>query len=162
MKTSRAFAIALTLVAATAGALRAQDSAPRTIPRIPVTVAVVTQLPLAGEPYAVLRRTEVEPHDVILVPESATPELLSEAIQTLMVARQASGDLPSFTGYVRATPHQPSAAHHAPVTHRRQLPWAGRVLADVQRKEPAELTGLGRVRWVQIWLPPQQARGVAR
>jgi hypothetical protein len=156
MKTSRALALVLLLTVAMAAGLRAQDSAPHSISRIPVTVVLVAQLPMADEPYAVLRRTDVAPHDVILIPEGATPALLSEAIQTLMFARQASGDMPSFTGYIRVKPHQRQVAQ------RRQLPWAGRVLADVRNAEPAELTGIGRARSVQIWLPPQRGRGPAR
>jgi hypothetical protein len=153
MKTSRATLLALAFLILTPAMLLAQDGARRTIPRIPMTVALVAQLPRAGEPFAVLRRMDAAPHDVILIPESATAELLSDAIQTLVVARQASGDLPGFTGYVRTKPHGQQA------THRRTLPWAGRVLGDVRKAEPAELTGIGRVRSVQIWLPPQHAQG---
>jgi len=133
--------------------------APKTLAtpsRIPVTIAVVERLSVAGAPFLVLRRTDVAPRDVILLPTGADARLLSEAVQTLLVARQAGGDTAVASAALRVRP-QRGRTSQRPV-----LPWAQRVLADLRRAEARPIEGVGSVPTVEIWLPRQTRRGAPR
>ncbi len=151
--------IALLLAASLAGAsavpTAAQGPNTQTTARVPVTIVLVNQLPHnAAEPFLVQRRANANEHDVILLrASSATPKNLEEALQTILTARQAGGDLPVVSGTYRLRP----GAHAGAPTKRRAIPWAGRVLADLRRAEPRDVPGVGLARAVQVWLPPQRA-----
>jgi hypothetical protein len=145
-------AAALTLLPAT-GAGQTAPGAPR---RVPVTVASVERLPVTGAPFAVIRRTNASPRDVILLPAGADAKLLSEAVQALLVARQAGGDTAVTPATLRVRP-QRGRTSQRPV-----LPWAQRVLNDLRRAEARPVEGIGVVPAVEIWLPAQMRRGPRR
>jgi hypothetical protein len=129
----------------------AQQTTPRQPTRVPVTLVLVDELPAADGAFRVQRRA-FEPRDVILLRSDATRDQLTDAIRALLAIRQFDGDTPSRLGAMRMRPHQ---------THtgaRREFPWSGRVLADLRRAEPQDVAGIGRVRAVRIWLPPQHRR----
>jgi hypothetical protein len=151
MPSRAAFFLPVVLLLA-AGTLAGQTARPREVRRVPVTVALMGELPMAGVPFLVQRRPALAPHDVILLRTGTTAAQLSEAIQTLLVARQAGGDLPAVKGFVRMRPHGARTANTSP---RKPLPWAERVLRDVRKAPTVQVDGIGRVRAVQIWLPPQ-------
>jgi hypothetical protein len=117
--------------------------------RIPVTVAMVDELPAAQAPFALLRRTEAEGGDVILLPAAASPDLLSEAVRALLTVRRHQGDHAAQGGTLRVT---------ARTSRPPALPWAARVLGDVRRTAPQSVAGVGTARSVVIWLPPQRPR----
>jgi hypothetical protein len=124
--------------------------------RIPVTIVLVERLAAPGAPFLVQRRAATAPHDVILLRTDADASQLSEAVRTLLVARQAGGDVPATSGTLRMRP-QTSGGGARPV-----LPWAARVLTDLQRAEPQRVEGIGTVKSVQIYLPPQNPRRTDR
>lgn len=128
-------------------------AAVRASSRVPVTVALVEHLPAADGPYAILRRPDVAPNDVILLPRSAAnPRLLSDAVQALLLARRQGGDVPSAHGRMRVRLGQDAEGRERAV-----LPWAPRVIQDLRRAAPVDVAGVGTVPAVQIWLPRQQA-----
>jgi len=128
------------------------SGAPGAPTRLPVTVALVERLPVPDAPFVVLRRTDVAPRDVILLPASADARLLSEAVQMLLVARQVGGDSARSNATLRV---RPQSGRTSP---RRVFPWAQRVLSDLQRADSRPLDGVGFVPAVEIWLPRQSGR----
>ncbi|HEU4455861.1 MAG TPA: hypothetical protein VFR81_22540 [Longimicrobium sp.] len=147
------FAAILLLPVSGAGQAARAPGAPT---RVPVTVVLVERLPVPGAPFLVLRRVDAAPRDVILLPAGADARLLSEAVQTLLVARQAGGDTAAATATMRVRP-QRGRTSQRPV-----LPWAQRVLNDLRRAEARAVEGVGSVPAVEIWLPPQSRRRAAR
>lgn len=115
--------------------------------RIPVTVALVDELPASQAPFALLRRSANQGGDVIIIPASAEADLLSDAVRALLTVRRHQGDQATQHGVLRVT---------ARTNRRPALPWAVRVLADVRRTLPQALDGVGPVRSITIWLPPQR------
>lgn len=121
--------------------------------RVPVTVALVERLPDGGV-FQIRRRADVAPLDVILLRADADAANLSEAIRTLLLARAQGGD-------TTRTP-QTLRLRLEPGRHTMELPWALRVLTDLQRAGTREIPGVGVVRAVEIWLPPQRRSRPAR
>lgn len=125
-----------------------EASAPRAATRVPVTL-VLMETPLPGnERWVIKRRRDVSPHDVILLQASADADQLSDAVRALITVRQVDGDTASRGATMRMRPQQSNG------TPRRQFPWIPRVLADLRHAQPQPVAGVGRVRAVQIWLPP--------
>lgn len=134
--------------------LEAQQSGAATggrIPRIPVTIVQVSELPpeAADQAFLIVRRPDESPSDVILLRAGADRHDLSDAVRTLLTARQARGDQAATREIVRVSTQRGQG-------RRPELPWVGRVLADLRRAEPRAVAGIGTVRAVQIWLPPQR------
>jgi|SRR5215213_3426838 len=127
-------------------------NAPGAPTRVPVTIALVERLPVPGAPFVVLRRANAAPRDVILLPSSADAALLSEAVQMLLVARQAAGDTAVTTATLRVRPQR------GRTTPRPVFPWAQRVLSDLRRTDARPVEGVGAVPAVEIWLPRQFGR----
>lgn len=135
--------------------LHAQRTPGRAPTRVPLTVVLVPEMPRPGAAYEIQRRTTGNDLDVVLLLENATPEQLSDAVRGVLRARQGGGDTAQLAGTFRIRPHSGSA--------RAPLPWASRVLGDLRSAHPRVVPGVGRVRAVRIWLPPQAARrAVAR
>jgi hypothetical protein len=145
MRTTLLCAAALLLALVSALPARAQD-APATM-RVPVTVAIVDELPYPDAPFVILRRPAETPRDVILLPRTASPALLSDAVRALALARQQGGDVPRSASVLRLTVPQGRGWERAP------LPWVPRVLRDLRRASETTLAGVGRVQAVEIWLP---------
>ncbi len=120
--------------------------------RVPVTVALAGELP-DGARFQILRRVDKNPHDVILFAPGADSLAFSEAIQQLILIRQVQGDTARVGGAMRL--RRPSLPNRAQSL---MVPWANRVLADLHRAAPSTIEGVGNVRAVQIWLPPQHGR----
>jgi hypothetical protein len=91
-------------------------------------------------------------HDVILLPADANVEQLSLAVQALLTARSAAGDTTERPATIRVRPRSEEPAAH------RQFPWIGRVHGDLRRAAHRPVRGVGNVRAVVIWLPPQRPR----
>lgn len=127
-------------------------TAPGAPTRVPVTIALVEQLPVQGAPFVVERRPDAAQRDVILLPAGADAALLTEAVQMLLVARQAGGDTPTTAATMRVRPQR------ARITPRPIFPWAHRVLSDLRRADARPVDGVGTVRAVEIWLPRQFRR----
>ncbi len=125
--------------------------------RVPVTIVQVTHIAHGGAAFTVRRRRDVAPHDVILLREGANPGDLSDAIRTLLMVRQASGDTAGAPATFRA---RPQGGQQQRV--RAPLPWVGRVLTNLRNSEAREVPGYGRAKAVEIWLPPQHRRSAAR
>jgi hypothetical protein len=145
---TRTSPLLITVLAFLAGGqplLAQQTRSPRAPSRVPVTIALVGSLVRA---------------DVILLRSDAGSDQLSEAVRTLLVIRQASGDTATSKATLRMRPNQ--AQRGAQRQARREFPWVHRVIADLRRAEPREIVGVGTVRAVEIWLPPQQRRGSRR
>lgn len=135
-------------------ASEAVSQSPALSPRVPVTVAIADD-GYGPEPFRLLRRSIQEPRDVILLSPTATADDLSDAIGDLLAARRAQGDTASSTGVIRIR-----RMHSTPL-HPRRYPWAGRVFSDVRTAPLLEIPGVGRVRALTIWLPPQRRNGTA-
>jgi hypothetical protein len=137
------------LLAASATRISATAQAPGTSPdpRVPVTL-VLMPADLAGQPFIVQRSTTPTPHDLIFLGSGASADDLSDAIASLLVIRQSSGDLPSASATLRV--HRPPAAATA---HRRPFPWAHRVLNDLHHAKRSPVAGIGDARSVVIYLP---------
>ncbi len=160
---TRTSPLLITVLAFLAGGqplLAQQTRSPRAPSRVPVTIALVGSLVRADLPFVVQSRPDMAPHDVILLRSDAGSDQLSEAVRTLLVIRQASGDTATSKATLRMRPNQ--AQRGAQRQARREFPWVHRVIADLRRAEPREIVGVGTVRAVEIWLPPQQRRGSRR
>lgn len=120
--------------------------------RVPVTVVVADDLP-GGAPFQVLRRADKDPRDVILLSRTADAAAFSEAVEQLILLRQAQGDTASVSGVMRVR-RSDSPREMRP----RVLPWADRVLGDLHRAPPRLVDGVGTLPAVEIWLPPQRGR----
>ena len=129
----------------------AQAASPPRPTRVPVTVVMVSDLPAADGRFRIDRRTS-DPRDVILLRADATADQLADAVRTLLVVRQIAGDTAKQPARMRMRAHQASPGP------RREFPWVPRVLADLRRAELRDVDGVGRVRAVQVWLPPQHRR----
>jgi hypothetical protein len=143
------FAAVLLLPVSGAGQAARAPGAPT---RVPVTVVLVERLPVPGAPFVVQRRPGAAQQDVILLPASADAQLFSEAVQMLLVARQAGGDTPVTAATMRVRPQRGRN------TPQRVLPWAQRVLNDLRRAEARPVEGIDSVQAVEIWLPRQFGR----
>jgi hypothetical protein len=70
--------------------------------RVPVTVAIMDSPRGAAAPALIYRRAHLVPHDVIVLPRArATGDLLSAAMEALLVARDQQGDTSSSDGVIR-------------------------------------------------------------
>ena len=132
----------------------AQQSAPANpaVPRrVPLTIALVRTMPDPQAPFVILRRSRGTIRDIVLLPQNATAAQLSDAIRGVLTARSVAGDSASTSAMLRMR----NSAGQRPRTI---IPWTERVLADLQRAPPRPLEGIGTVRSVMIWLPPQHHR----
>jgi hypothetical protein len=139
----------LILLLITVGSANAQPGN-RTRARIPVTVALVTEMPYPGVPFVILRDAQPIPRDYILLPEDADAALLTEAINGLLLARRHGGDDPAADAVLRIR-SQTNAPRSA-----RPLPWAARVINDLQSAPSQTVPRVGEVPAIEIWLPRQQ------
>ncbi|CAN5862099.1 hypothetical protein BH23GEM3_BH23GEM3_25990 [soil metagenome] len=136
-----------------------QNASPAAPTRVAVTVALVDDLPYGGGASAIVRRaegafTDDSRHDVIVLgSRGASARELSSAVMDLLAIRGQQGDTASANAVMRVRPRAGSQGEA-----RRVLPWAQRVVNDVRRAEPRLIEGLGEVRAVDIWLPPQQRK----
>ena len=121
--------------------------------RVPVTVALQDTTDESAS-YRILRRTEAAPFDVIVLTGKANALMLSDAILELLLVRRAQGDTATSNGAVRLRWSRPNAGS-ARVP---RYPWAQRVVNDLRRADVRDVHGIGTVRAVEIWLPPQHRR----
>lgn len=146
-------ALFLFLLATPAASLAAQGAGtpPVEAARPRVAVTVVLQDTLAGAPaFRIIRRVDQRPLDVIVLTGPAGEETLSEAVRSLLMVRFAAGDTASTPGEVRVRRRDT-----VPRTVQRPYPWAARVVRDLHAAPPQDVMGIGRVRAVVIWFPPQ-------
>jgi hypothetical protein len=148
----RTIILAAALFVGVAGEAYAQQSAPS---RVPVTIVLAEQPLPSGAPFIIQRRPDQTPQDVILLRADATADQLSDAVRSLLTIRHASGDVPAAQATMRMRPQDAR-------TTRRAFPWVQRVLGDVQRAAYQDVSGVGRVRAVEIWLPRQNRRTARR
>jgi hypothetical protein len=124
---------------------------PRRPTRVPVTL-VMADTPSA-EPYRIIRRAQQAPHDVVLFSATADSTALSDAVSELLLLRQVQGDTVTSTeGMMRL---RGAGGRHA---GSRPIPWAERVMRDLSNARREDVAGIGVLRTVQIWLPPQRRR----
>lgn len=128
----------------------AQHREPRGRERVPALVVLVDSIRELDAPYVIMRRPGSTPADLIVLRADADASQLSDAVRGLLTARLANGDVPPSAATFRVRPHQRGGAAAQPA-----LPWAPRVINDVRRAPVREISGIGRVRAVQIWLPRQ-------
>jgi hypothetical protein len=144
------------LVALAAGlpALAQTSRKPGQVARVPLALVLVDSLAQPGVPYVLQRRPTASPHDVILLRSDATVAQLSEAVNSVLMVRQARGDFPTTAGTLRIHPHGNAAV----ALQRRPFPWAQRVYHDLHRAKAAPVAGVGNVQSVVIYLPPHRGR----
>jgi hypothetical protein len=123
---------------------KGQQPTVRSPQRVVATVAIVDSLPVPGVPFVVRRRPDRRPIDLILLRANATPADLSDAVRTLLTARQSGGDYPMMPATVRMRPHQTSAVA------RRDFPWAQQLLDRLRKAKPRPVDGAGTVRAVAL------------
>ena len=68
------------------------------------------------------------------------------------MVRQVAGDTATATGQVRVRRSVATAPQ-------RPYPWAARVVNDLKAAQPRVVAGIGTVRAVEIWFPPQHRGG---
>lgn len=142
--------------------LRAQPTQPA-VARVPATLALVNSLRIPTAPAMILRRSSVEPRDVILLPKSnARQEVLAAALATLQSVRSVLGDTARTDMVIgvrnSAVRRQRSAA---------DLRQAAGILLQLEKAAPRDVAQVGHVRAVDIHLrrsahAPSQQPGVAR
>lgn len=151
--------ILCTLLTALPSHTRAQETAERgessehRPTRVPVTIALRdTTNPSAG--YRILRQAGDAPLDVIILIGKADAVTLSDAISDLLLIRRVQGDSASTDAVIRLR-----RSHLDPGGVRvSRYPWAHRVVNDLRRADVRDVHGVGTVRAVKIWLPPQRNR----
>ena len=137
--------VCLALLFIVTGQLSAQGSG-RAPARVPVTIALVEQLPYPDAPFIILRQSAGS--DYILLPADADAALLTDAVNALLLARQRGGDRATADALLRL--RAPERARRA-----RPLPWGDRVLVDLRRAPRRAVPTVGEAPTVQIWLPRQ-------
>ena len=105
--------------------------------------------PSAGR-FVIQRRSDIAPHDVILLARDATPHDLSEALHAILAVRQVGGDIPTTSGTMRVRPQQPGRAHI-------EVAWTPRAMAELRSRRPRAVAGVGTVPALEVWLPPAHA-----
>lgn len=125
--------------------------------RVPITV-VLRDTTDQNASYQILRRAGSAPLDVIVLTGTADAVTLSDAIFDLLLVRRTQGDTASRDGAVRLrrSPRNPGDARIP------RYPWAQRVVNDLRRAEVRDVEGVGTVRAVVIWLPPQRSHRTPR
>lgn len=115
--------------------------------RFPALVVLVDTALHSDDSFAVLRRPNVTPHDIIYLTSRATPVDLTRAVRTVMVARSRDGAVPSQVYSLRSVPNTNSE-------YRGEVyPWTPRVLKDLRRQEVSAAEGVGNAKHLTIWLP---------
>ena len=133
-------------------ATSASTAASNRRPRVPVTV-VLQDTSATSPGFRILRRVDQHPLDVIVLSGPADGETLSEAVRNLLMVRQVVGDTATAVGHVWVR----LSAARAP---QRPYPWAARVVNDLRAAPPRAVAGIGTVRAVEIWFPPQHRRAI--
>jgi hypothetical protein len=139
------------LLAVWPGSAAAQQPQPRRPTRVPVTL-LMADTP-STTPYRIIRRAAQEPHDVVLFSSTADSAALSDAVNDLLLMRQVQGDTVPEGGGMMRVRGQGGARLAA-----RPMPWAGRVMRDLNVAAREGVPGVGTLRSVLIWLPPQRPR----
>jgi hypothetical protein len=151
----RTFLLVIVALGGTAPDTAAQQPRRGATRRVAATIVLVDSITQPDAPFVVVRRPGSTPADLILIRTGVDAAGLSDAIRGLLNARRANGDFAGFAATFRVRPQQRG------VSARPAFPWAARVLNDLHRAEPREISGMGRLRAVQIWLP-RQGTGRAR
>jgi hypothetical protein len=138
-----------------AASAQADRSSPGAQSRAPVLLALVDSLPDTVPRFRLIRLPGESTREAVLLPSDATPELLTQALETLrMVWVHDEGSQPGEMLRLKGGTAE---------THRRRaFPWAGRVLHDLHEAQPRQIPGVGSVRAVQIWLTPLPAAAAGR
>lgn len=131
--------------------LGSQQEASGTIRRIPAIVAIAASQFASGEMFLIKRSPPKSPGDVIVLSPDASADDLSTAIHALLQVRKLKGDTSVGSFTLRLRPGQLNGRSLG------KIGWTVRVVRDLQRVEPMFLAGVGVVRSLTIWLPPQQA-----
>jgi hypothetical protein len=147
--------IFLALLALSRGSAAAQqpESQQRRPTRVPVTLAMADTP--SAVPYRIIRRADQAPYDVVLFSASADSAAASDAISDLILMRQVQGDTVP-TGDAAGMMRVQGAGGGR--VESRPIPWAGRVMRDLTNAARKDVPGVGTLRSVQIWLPPQRRR----
>lgn len=126
--------------------------------RVPVTVALVKQLPYPDASAVVLRRTDKTPRDVILLKRPAvTGAQLAAAVFTLLVAREIGGDTTSVNAALRV-----SSTRGPQAWRNTEQRIAERVVHRLLRATPRDVPGVGVVPAVEVQLRSGALRGKLR
>ena len=115
--------------------------------RVPVTVVLSDAGLAGGEPFLIRRLPHTAHNDLIILPADADVSQLTNAIRALITLRTVAGDTASANATIRMHPR--GSAQPPPLL----LPWAPRVLNDLQTSKRRIVPEIGSVRAVRIWLP---------
>jgi hypothetical protein len=122
--------------------------------RVPVTVALVRDLPAKDAAAVIVRRPDAVPRDVILLRRAtANGERLLAAAAHLITIRRRAGDVPVEAGtfLVREAAASGRLA-------RRSLHTADVVVGRLRVSTPRDVPGIGLVRAYEIYLPSKAMR----
>lgn len=112
-----------------------------------VAVVSVEELPHLNGAYEVVRRPDRSPVEVIYLKKGAGAGVLSQAVLTVMAARERSGLVPPEKEVLRASPKGMGRQLAG------EVPWAGRVVADLEHAQTVHIDGVGWVPAKIIFLP---------
>lgn len=139
-------------IGASAHAQTAADTAAfqREIAHRVVAVVAIASVPNANNGIVIIRRANLLPHDVIVLPSAGvTAQQVATAVKGLQLSRRVSGD------NVQADMTVQTGSSQAPDTKAADLSAAQRVLARLQSgTETQQIAGIGTVPAVRIWPKP--------
>jgi hypothetical protein len=144
-------------IAAQSVVQRSSNSPNTASARVAVTVLLVDRL---DDPFAlatIIRRSDPVPQDLVFLrSDRASGDVLASAIFTLLVARSVGGDVPSAPMTTRVTRIiTPSAWQHT------ELPRATRALDQLRTASERDISGFGRLRALDLYLPPNALKTAA-
>ena len=122
--------------------------------RVPVTIVLSDALPSGASGAVIVRRRQLEPHDLILLDRNADPNRLSAALFALMSTREIMGDTARTDGSIRVSSTRGPAAWE-----KRQMPRIARMLRQLQKATPRAIQGVGVVRAYDVYLLPHALSG---
>lgn len=135
-------------------------SATRAMPMLPAaepvdaTVVLVDRLAEPSASAIVVRRANMLPHDVILLPsDQATPAALRSGLTALFKLRRSAGDVPKSDSRVLVR----GVALSRPLKPGLQASRANADLADLQRSAPRTIPGFGVARAIDVPLKSMDA-----
>jgi hypothetical protein len=132
------------------GPASAQPAPQNVTPRVSAWIAAGTA-DVMSAPYEIRRFGGRGGEDVIVLRAGADAITLTAAVEALLLIRRQSGDSATSDAVLRVHRGAPSSL---PV-----LPWADRVLRDLSAAEPRQISRIGRVKAVRIWLPAARRDG---
>jgi hypothetical protein len=116
--------------------------------RIPVTVVLAEVMERNGDGIILQDPTTTPSYIIVLPADKANAKTLSTAVLSLLQTQAGIAPLPPNGTTLRFRSKSTEGEAGRPV-----FPWAGRVIAELQRAPIRTIVGVGNGRAIDIWLP---------